>query len=190
MPDRPLSELIFDLTSTEVDRDMGALSAAVVSHPERRRGNHPVCSFSALGPLADELVRCQQPRSVWAPLERLLWLDGAVALLGVDLTRLSLIHLAEQHAGRRPFVRWARGGKGEVVRVDVGGCSDGFGSFEPVLADVALTEQVGESRWMVVHAGQALRLLTRAIEESPGITRCLDPACERCGDAVAGGPIL
>lgn len=187
--DREMPEQIFNPAVTAVDRDMGAVSAAVVNASGRVRGCHPICSFSALGPLANDLIASQRPLAVWAPLERLVALDGAVALIGVDLTRLTLAHLAEQLAGRRPFLRWARSPQGNVVRVRVGGCSDGFAGFESVLREVAGEYVVGESTWTVLRAKLAVELMTHAISECPDITRCFDPSCERCQDAVAGGPL-
>lgn len=180
---------IFTTAATEVDRDMGALSRAVVAMTSRVRGDHPLCSFSALGRGAADLVQAQAPDAVWAPLERLVESDGTVILMGVDFTRLTLAHLAEECAGRHPFVRWARMRDGTVGRVQVGSCSDGFGKLEARLPDV-IHSQVGSSRWMVLSARNALRHLTDAIKSSPSITMCGDPACERCRDAVAGGPAV
>lgn len=186
---RLLPEIGFSPRSTAVDRDMGALAAAVVRHPGRERGNHPICSFTALGPMATTLVASQGPHAVWAPLERLVALDGAVVSMGVDLTSLSLIHLGEQHAGRRPFIRWALDATGSILDVEAGSCSNGFARFEPALADEP-TIQVGESRWLVLPARGALALLTATILDCPTITKCADPECERCRDAVAGGPLM
>jgi aminoglycoside 3-N-acetyltransferase len=180
----------FDTTSKEVDRDMGALSIRVTTDPERVRGSHPLCSFSALGPMADELLSSQRPDRVWAPLERLVEDDGAVVLMGVDLTRLSLVHLAEQRAGRRPFIRWARSAKGGVSAVEVGSCSDGFGKLAPCLRDTVVTRGVGESCWTSMRAKDTLDRVTATIKASPSITRCSDPGCDRCRDAVAGGPLI
>ena len=142
---------IFSTASEEVDRDMGAFSRGVVVNASRVRGYHPLCSFSAFGPEAADLVRSQRPDAVWAPLERLVEVDGVVILMGVGLTRLTLAHLAEQRAGRHPFVRWARMRDGTVGRVQVGSCSDGFAKLEAGLHDV-IYEQVGSSRWMVLSA--------------------------------------
>jgi aminoglycoside 3-N-acetyltransferase len=108
--------------------------------------------------------------------------------MGVDLTRLTLVHLAEVHAGRRPFVRWALDQVRTVVPVDVGGCSDGFGSLAPVLTEAVVTH-VGESRWTMLPARDSLDRITRMIEECPKITQCSDAKCDRCRDAIAGGPM-
>lgn len=188
-PDRPVAPEPFVPESTAVDSDMGALSSAVVSHPRRQRGAHPLCSFSALGPLAADLVSSQRPNAVWAPLECLVRENGAIVMMGVDLTRLSLVHLAEVKAGRRPFVRWALGPDHAAVRVDVGSCSEGFGSLAPALVEAAAVTQVGDSRWTMLPARESLSRITGMIEELPDVTRCDDGECDRCRDAIAGGPI-
>jgi hypothetical protein len=57
-----------------------------------------------------------------------------LVLIGVGLTSLALLHLAEQLAGRGPFRRWALGANGKPELVPVGGCSNGFDTFEPIVA--------------------------------------------------------
>src|SRR5688500_17845796 len=61
---------IFQTTSTAISReDMGAIPAEVVAMPGRVRGNHPMGSFSAVGPQAAALISGQQPLNIFAPLE-------------------------------------------------------------------------------------------------------------------------
>lgn len=111
---------------SDVSVQMGAIPAWVANHPARRRGDHPLNSFAALGPLADVLIGEQSPTNVYAPLDMVAHLKGAVALLGVDLTSMTLLHLAEQRAGRELFVRWARLDTGADIPTRVGSCSRGF----------------------------------------------------------------
>jgi len=174
----------------EIDPDMGAIPAAVLAMSGHVRGDHPLCSFSAVGSRAGELVAGQQPLDVYAPLRALAEMDGAAICMGVDLNRMTLLHLAEREAGRNLFRRWANGPDGRPIVVEAGGCSEGFDHFEPVLAPIERRAEVGESRWWVFPAADALRLATAAIRADPAITHCTDPACERCNDAVQGGPLL
>jgi aminoglycoside 3-N-acetyltransferase len=178
----------FTPESNELDDDMGAIPRNVLERRGRARGNHPIASFSAVGPLATMLVATQRPTDVFAPLRELVSAEGFVLLAGVGLTSMTLLHLAEQEAGRAPFLRWAADEEGEVAYAAVGGCSAGFASFEGLLDDREL--HVGSSRWRVFHARRALEAAARAIGENPSITACADGDCLRCLDAVAGGPIL
>ena len=173
--------------SNDVSDSMGAIPAAVLARPERVRGDHPLCSFAAIGPRAD-IVSEQRPLDVYAPLRILAARDGFVLLIGVALDRMTLIHLAEERAGRTLFRRWANGPDGRPIEVETGGCSDGFGSLEPVLAPLARETLVGESRWRAFPARAALDAATDAIREQPEITRCERDDCPRCADAIAGGP--
>ena len=109
--------------------------------------------------------------------------------MGVGLTRMTLLHLAEVEAGRRPFVRWALGSDGRPYGVRGGECSEGFESLAPALAAVERRVVVGQTTWRVFPAADALELVSRAIREEPSITRCPDPSCMECTDAIAGGPL-
>ncbi len=100
---------IFDRATSELDQDsMGAIPAAVLAMDGHIRGHHPLNSFAAVGPLAAEVVTGQEPLSVYQPLEALARLGGYAVLMGVGLTSMTLLHLAEQCAGRNPFRRWAK----------------------------------------------------------------------------------
>src|SRR5688500_10367636 len=101
---------IFQTSSTEISReDMGAIPAEVVAMPGRVRGNHPIGSFTAIGPLADALISVQQPLDLFAPHEALVQHRGWLLLIGVTLRRMTFLHFAEKRAGRTPFRRWANG---------------------------------------------------------------------------------
>jgi aminoglycoside N3'-acetyltransferase len=183
----PAGDRIFSPSSNELSPSMGAIPAAVLARPERVRGNNPLCSFTALGRGAD-IVREQRPLDAFAPLRLLGARGGFVLLIGVGLERMTLIHLAEEKAGRTLFRRWANGPDGRPLEVEVGSCSDGFRKLEPVLAPLARKTHVGESPWRSFPARATLEAAAAAIREHPQITHCGSADCFRCADAVAGGP--
>lgn len=187
---RPVADRIYDPEVSDIDREMGAIPAAVLALPARVRGNHPLDSFTAVGPRAAELVRGQAPLDVYAPLDALARTGGFVVLAGVGLERMTLLHEAEKEAGRSLFRRWAKGADGEPTVVEVGGCSEGFGNLEPHLRSVMRTAVVGQSTWKVFAAEQVLGHAAAAIRADPRVTHCGVAGCERCDDAVAGGPVL
>lgn len=181
---------VYTPVSDQIERGLGAIPAAVLARAGRKRGDHPLNSFAAVGPLARQLIAGQTGDRVYAPLEALAEERGAVLLIGVGLTSMTLLHLAEERAGRTLFRRWANGPDGRPRMVQAGGCSDGFGRLAPVLAPFQQETRVGASRWLAFPAAAALRAAVAAIRADPSITHCGNRACERCNDAVLGGPIL
>ncbi len=186
----PGTKRIYSPNIKEIDKGMGAIPAAVVANPKRVRGDHPLFSFAALGPLAETLIRPQSPLNVFGPFKELVNHDGAIVLMGVGLTTATFLHFAEEVAGRVLFRRWANGKDGQPVEVAVGGCSDGFEKFSAHLADVETSYRVGDCTWRVYPARQLLARAVAIIQANPQITHCENEACERCQDAVLGGPIL
>ena len=182
---------IFQPEMNELDRaNMGALPAAVLHRRERVRGRHPLCSFSAIGPAAEALIAGQTAEDVFAPLKQLVQLDGVVILMGVDLNRLTLLHLAEERAGRTLFRRWANDEQGRTRMVAVGGCSEGFVNLHASLDHLKQTATVGQSEWQIYPAGPLVSAAVSAIRHDPYLTHCSTSDCERCHDAIRGGPTL
>lgn len=179
---------VYTTESAEIDANMGAIPAEIVSRKGRARGNHPLCSFSALGPFASEIISPQRPMDVYAPLRELALFEGYVLLAGVDLNKLTLVHLSEQMASRRLFRRWARSADGGVIECESGGCSDGFRSFTPYFTGMEKRTVCGESLWRAFPAGKVLIISARIIQIKPDITRCGAKECQYCDDIMAGGP--
>ncbi len=80
----------YDLARTEVSTWLGAFSAHVAARPDRIRCRNASGEFSAVGPLASRLTDAD----VFGPLRALVEENGAVVLMGVGLTRMTLLHLA------------------------------------------------------------------------------------------------
>lgn len=182
------SDRLYDSSCTDVSAWLGTFSAHVAARPDRRRCKYASGEFAAVGPLAERLIGAETEADVFGPLRALVEENGAVVLMGVGLTRMTLLHLAEVEAGRRPFIRWARGRDGRPARVRCGECSEGFESLAPALAPVERQVLVGASRWRVFRASEALKLAAQQIRADPWITHCPSPACIECADAIAGGP--
>jgi aminoglycoside N3'-acetyltransferase len=180
---------VFDPSTNDIDESIGTLPRVLLQREGRVRGNHPISSFCGIGPEADRLVLGQQPLDVFAPLAALAKADGWIVLIGVGLTRMTLVHLAEKRSGRTLFRRWANGPDGSPAMVEAGSCSEGFGNLDPVLGPVRETVTVGKSTWQLFPAKAALNIATHAIRRNARITHC-GQRCDRCDDAVRGGPLL
>jgi aminoglycoside 3-N-acetyltransferase len=187
----PGSVRVFTPADNDIDQDaMGIVPATLLARPGRVRGNHPIGSFAAIGPLAHELIDRQTAVDIFAPFRALAALGGSVVLMGVGFDRLTLIHAAERQAGRNLFMRWANGADGHPIGVLGGGCSRGFPRLEPALAHLVSETRVGESLWKVLPAHETLDAAADLIREQPEITHCGRSDCDRCRDAILGGPIL
>ena len=184
------TETVYAPDGNDVHESMGAIPAAVLQTKGRARGDHPLNSFAAVGPLARELIAGQAPLDVFAPFRELARVGGYMVMMGVDLRTMTALHLAEQMAGRTPFRRWASGPEGGVVEAECGGCSRGFNALEPALSPVERRAGVGDSLWRIFPIGYALKRASAAIRERPEVTRCDVADCDRCEVGIAGGPIL
>jgi aminoglycoside 3-N-acetyltransferase len=184
-------KIVFSAKSNELDiAEMGAIPERVLQIKSRVRGDHPLCSFSAVGPFANEIIKTQAPMDVYAPLREAALFEGRVALIGVGLNRMTALHLAEQMAGRRMFVRWANGADKKPAMVETGGCSEGFCNLDPYVNHLDKKAQCGESPWRVFPMDKLLKQAARVIQLKPGTTHCGDPECLRCSDMAKGGPVL
>lgn len=181
---------IYSVDTNEITQsEMGIVPATVLHQNGRSRGNHPLCSFAAVGPEAEALISCQNPIDIFAPLRALAEAGGWIVLIGAGLDSMTLIHAAEEQAGRRPFIRWANGTDGKPMGVTMGGCSDGFEQLNSALSPFERTTKVGHCLWRVFPAAQTLETASAAIRENPEITRCRNPKCGRCDDQIKGGPV-
>jgi aminoglycoside 3-N-acetyltransferase len=187
---KPAFPGVYSTASNSIDRNMGAIPRAVLARPDRVRGDHPLASFAAIGPAAAEVIGRQRGGSVHGPLRALVDHAGAIVLVGVGLTRMTLLHLAEQEAGREQFRRWALAPDGTTVMVESGGCSEGFERLAPVLAPLETRIAVGPSAWRCFPAAEIVERAAAAICADAGATHCGQRSCSRCDDAACGGPVL
>lgn len=171
-----------------INAGLGTFPATLIKRSRALRGDHPLNSFAALGPQAEELIAAQSPADVYGPIRELAARDGRILLIGVGLNRMTAIHLAEQQSGRRLFRRWAKTTDGAVSMFEVGSCSEGFTRLEPVLCQYARNAVVGDSRWRAFPSRQVLDAASTAMREDQDITHCYDSDCLLCRDSIAGGP--
>ncbi|MDO5520862.1 MAG: AAC(3) family N-acetyltransferase [bacterium] len=175
-----------DITTEE----MGTFPTYILNCKDSKRGNHMLNSFTALGPNAAELISGQTAIDVYAPLKQLYQDDGYVLLMGVGLESATILHYAEQVAGRTPFIRWAFNDRKQIIPVSAGSCSEGFNRLAPFVEPYKKSVTVGGSVWQCYRARDLVDICAAEIRRNPMITHCGDKECERCNDAVLGGPII
>ena len=190
VPDASRMVVEFDPECTLASPEMGSLPARILQTAGRARGQHPLNSLTALGPHAKAIITEQGPLNVYGPYK---WVydrpPAFLVLLGVDLTKATPIHFAEQRAGRRLFRRWGREA-GRIVESETGGCSEGFNRLLPCVETIEHKLFVGPSLWRIYPFRDFIDRVSAVIRTDPSITHCDDAACVRCRDAGLGGPIL
>ncbi|HEX4979955.1 MAG TPA: AAC(3) family N-acetyltransferase [Acidimicrobiales bacterium] len=179
----------FDPAGNDVDPGAGGVAEEVLAMPTRRRGAHPLLSFTAVGPEADAMIVGQSPEDVYAPLDAVARSRGAVVLAGCGLSSMTLLHAAERDAGRAPFVRAARVAGRGVIGARVAGCARGFDNLRPVVEPFSNDHQLGATMLRSFGARSALDAASFAIRRDRRLTRCHLEECLSCEDAIAGGPI-
>lgn len=178
----------FIVESACVDPKMGVISQTFARLPETRRSDHPWHSWAASGAQANHLVDGHPWEVTNLPLERLSELGGQLVLLGVTLSSCTAIHVAEERAGRRPFIRWMTDHSGKTRRVRVAGCAKGFDNLMPYCQDLFSETYVGSCRILSTPLKPFIEHVTSVIRSFPQLTRCSE-TCIRCRDAILGGPI-
>ncbi len=168
--------------------DIGYFPEYLLHRDESIRGYHPTNSFVSIGKDANEFVKHQTEIDVYAPFRYLLETDGYVLLIGVGLDTATIIHYAENLAGRNLFIRWAKDVNGKTIPTQNGGCSDGFPNLDETVSSIERKIIVGGSTWRIFKARDLVDFCAKKIKNDPMITHCGKINCDRCNDAMLGGP--
>jgi len=152
------------------------------------RSDHPWHSWLGSGPDAATWLGDHPWHTTNRPLAALSGAGGYVLLLGVGLSSCTAVHLAEERAGRRPFIRWAMDSGGFLQEVATSGCAKGFGALEPYVSDLFRTESIGACLAKTAPVEALIERLTPVIRDQPELTRC-SAYCLRCHDSILCGPL-
>lgn len=160
------------------DLEMGEVVELLRREPGALRSNHPVFSFTSIG--VDAALRAQSVSDPLAPLRVLAELEGWVLLAGSDHTRNFNLHLAEQMAGRKTFIRWALTPDRIVELPNTPGCSRGFNQFAPLVEKIARQVRIGEGLLSAIPLRPMLHLAYDLMQADPNALLCNDPGCLMC----------
>jgi aminoglycoside 3-N-acetyltransferase len=144
---------------------MGRAAESLRLHPRASRSSHPILSFAGIN--VDEALQSQTLENPLAPIEVLSAAGGIVLLVGVDHSANTSIHLAEKHAGRKQFVRWALTPKGVVECPGFPGSSDGFQDAEQYLDGITSRVTIGNAHIQALPLPEMLDLLEQVIRNNP-----------------------
>ncbi len=160
------------------DLEMGEVAELLRREPGALRSNHPVFFFTSIG--VDATLRAQSVSDPLAPLRVLAELEGWVLLAGSDHTRNFNLHLAEQMAGRKTFIRWALTPDRIVELPNTPGCSRGFNQFAPLVEKIARQVRIGEGLLSTIPLRPMLHLAYDLMQADPNALLCNDPGCLMC----------
>ncbi|MBI3240928.1 MAG: AAC(3) family N-acetyltransferase [Chloroflexi bacterium] len=164
--------------------DIGLVPNTLLGHWAAKRSSHPVLSFAAAGPDADELLAGQTLDDPFAPLKWLAERSGDVLLLGVTHRVNTTIHVAEERAGRKPFVRWALTPQ-KIVELAWPNDSSGFDAITDAINPHVIRGQIGLANVQRIPAVKLIEVAEALIQKDPTALLCHNPDCERCRDARA-----
>lgn len=187
-PITPFDPAAFDRTSDLDVAEMGQIPVALLRQPNTIRSQHPSVSWAANGLRAADYTASHLPEDPNQPLKRLAERDGYVLLLGVGLSACTAVHLGEERAGRRPFIRWVLYADGKIRRIREYGCSDGFDKFAPHVETLAKRCAIAGCSVASYPIKPFVEAITQVIEAQPEITLCGRQEC-RCVASLQGGPL-
>ncbi|TCO34554.1 aminoglycoside 3-N-acetyltransferase [Kribbella steppae] len=166
-----------------IDRELGRIPETLRLTRTPARTAHPLFSYIAVGPAADQLLAAQRPDWPLGPIEELGGLNGDVLLLGVDHTTNTTIHLAEQLLGRSRFYRYAK----TADRVwsefpNIPGDSHEFDTIEPTLRSATRETTISNCRARKIPVTAVLAATRQLVLADPAALLCTTPTC-RCAAA-------
>lgn len=160
------------------DKLMGILPERIRIHPQAIRSTHPILSFAGIN--LEKAINQQTLEEPLAPIQWLYEHQGYVLLLGVDHSVNTSIHLAEQLAGRKSFIRWGMTPKAIYECQNFPGCSEGFSQAEPLLEEITKLIQIGDARVIAIPIKPMIDILYQLFKDEPLALLCNKDECPRC----------
>jgi len=171
-------EADFFRASTPASPLLGPLPEALRRMEGAARSTHPILSFAGTG--AQEILETQTPADPFAPVDALAKAGGDVLILGNDPPANAALHLAEQRAGRKQFVRWALTPKGVIECPGFPGCSRGFGAIDGKLTGAIQRGSIGSFPIVRIPLRDLLNTAAAWVREDPQALLCDNPECPFC----------
>ncbi len=160
------------------DRLMGILAEKIRLHPQAQRSTHPILSFAGIH--LSEAINLQSLEEPLAPIQWLVDHQGYVLLMGVDHSVNTSIHLAEQKAGRKSFIRWALTPGVIYECPGLTGCSDGFTQATDHLVEITKINKIGDADIMAIPLQEMVEILVPIVQANPFALLCEKETCPRC----------
>ncbi|MCX6344082.1 MAG: AAC(3) family N-acetyltransferase [Armatimonadetes bacterium] len=174
----------------------GAITEAARKRPNALRSHHPTHSVAAIGALGDVITEGHEKTHAFArgsALFKLLQANGKILLLGIDHTKSSIIHVAEEMV-KLPYLDRSHlidvlTSRGKVTRkwIRRPGCSNGFNVIEePLQENDAIKETfIGDCRARLMSARAVVNAAVELLKFDNEALLCDLPDCMACAEARA-----
>lgn len=173
----------------------GALPNAMMKHPDAFRSRHPMCSYVAIGRLAQHITAQHDETSpAYEPVRKIVDAGGKCMLVGCvgSSPGFTTTHLAEADLGLSSLAvfpkltsTYYKTERGEVKlfrRTDPGLCSNSFYKFYAlyVKAEVLITGKVGNAYSIIAPAQDCYKIDYTALKKNKKLNVCDSPDCFTC----------
>lgn len=160
------------------DETLGDFPVIISRLPGVKRSKHPILSF--FGVHAEEYLDAQTAYDPLAIINALMSNDGIALLINVEHNANTSIHVGEQLAKRRSFVRWALSYNGMVECPNFPGCSSGFNAISTAVEPFCGRFQLAGLDIKAIPLRDLVNTTRTMVEADPSALLCQRPDCERC----------
>ncbi|WP_350613055.1 AAC(3) family N-acetyltransferase [Pseudomonas sp. HY7a-MNA-CIBAN-0227] len=186
----------------------GALPNAMVKHPDSFRSGHPMCSYVAIGRLAEEITKGHdEASSAYEPIRKIVDCEGKCMLVGCvgSSPGFTTTHLAESDLGLLSLAvfpkltsTYFKTANDEIKlfrRPDPGLCSSSFYKFYAlyVQGGILTTGTVGNAYSIIAPAKGCYEIDYAALKKDKKLNICGSPDCFTCNagrwDRIHRAPI-
>jgi aminoglycoside 3-N-acetyltransferase len=162
--DEALRRAVPSADDLPIDKELGIIPETMHRALPHVRSLHPLLSYLALDPYAQQLILAQRLDWPLGPLEALAEWESDVLLLGVSHTSNTAIHLAEQRLRRSCFYRYAKVAERVWMELpNIPGHSHRFDEIEPDLRAVTQEVVIGACRTRLIPIREVLSTASRLI---------------------------
>lgn len=179
---------------------VGMLTDLFFRRPDARRSLQPTHSVACIGAQAEKIVTNHENRTalgIDSPFHRLAQAGGWICNLGTNCKTLSLLHVAEiiaqapyantfcyETVGWKPqaVVEQEDGTITIVPLREIPGCSGGFGKFDELMNQAAITRtrKMYQAKVTLFKAQKALDLAVDKLKQDPWWLLCSPGTCPQC----------
>jgi aminoglycoside 3-N-acetyltransferase len=160
------------------DENLGNFPVVFSRLPGVIRSRHPILSFYGVN--AGEYLDAQTVYDPLAIVHALMSNDGIAVLINVEQTANTSIHVGEQLARRKSFIRWALSYNGMVECPNFPGCSSGFNGINTAIDPFCGKLQLAGLDIKAIPLRDLINTTKTMVEQDPQALLCQRTDCERC----------